>query len=621
MRLICAGILFSLLSLEAVAQPTLIFDQGKLSGATDVEILGEFYDVEFVDGTCAQFYDGCDESFDFFFTSEGVANEASRALAEQVFPGIAPTSIRGCSLNISDICDAFTPWNTLVTVSIARVIAPDDARFVGNGAIAANLDLNDSPFATYAIWSPSIDPPSRCGDGIDNDGDGFIDFPNDAGCSGLDDDNEADATLIFDSEGRVTGATNVPVLGQELSVEFRDGTCASLFDGCDEESDFFFTTEGTANEASRALAMHVLPALAPKVIEGCGPDAVATCAIYTPRDASAIASLALLVTPDDARFIGNTFFDPNLDLGSTNRSTFAIWRTSNLPPTSDAGSDQSIRAGDTVFLDGSSSFDDNTATVDLLYSWSFSSVPAGSSASITGEATITPNFVVDLPGAYTVQLVVTDEGGLSSAPDELVVSANNLAPTADAGDDQLVSVGTVVNLNGSASTDPESDPLTFSWSLDSVPFGSNVMLVGSDSVAPTLTPDLPGVYLVNLVVSDFIGEGEPDTVQITAATVGDFTEAQIVEGSNLVTNLTPNQVTTSGNQNALFNFLSQAVVAVQSNDIEEAINKLQKALARTDGCVLRGSPDSNGPGRDWVSDCSAQIEIYSFLSTALAELE
>lgn len=34
--------------------------------------------------------------------------------------------------------------------------------------------------------------PSQCSDGIDNDGDTFIDYPNDPGCSGPDDDNEED---------------------------------------------------------------------------------------------------------------------------------------------------------------------------------------------------------------------------------------------------------------------------------------------------------------------------------------------------------------------------------------------------------------------------------------------
>jgi hypothetical protein len=35
--------------------------------------------------------------------------------------------------------------------------------------------------------------PSICSDGMDNDGDGKVDFPNDPGCSSLDDTDETDA--------------------------------------------------------------------------------------------------------------------------------------------------------------------------------------------------------------------------------------------------------------------------------------------------------------------------------------------------------------------------------------------------------------------------------------------
>ena len=41
---------------------------------------------------------------------------------------------------------------------------------------------------------------------------------------------------------------------------------------------------------------------------------------------------------------------------------------------------------------------------------------------------------------------------------------------------------------------------------------------------------------------------------------------------------------------------------------------------RTDGCVLRGDPDGNGPGRDWITDCTAQTEAYNLLTDALDAL-
>ena len=47
------------------------------------------------------------------------------------------------------------------------------------------------------------------------------------------------ATLVVEG-GQLTGATGVQFDGMSYSVEFRDGTCIELFDGCDEASDFAF---------------------------------------------------------------------------------------------------------------------------------------------------------------------------------------------------------------------------------------------------------------------------------------------------------------------------------------------------------------------------------------------
>ncbi len=300
-----------------------------------------------------------------------------------------------------------------------------------------------------------------------------------------------------------------------------------------------------------------------------------------------------------------------------------IGPTSNEPPTAVAGDDQSIRAGDTVNLDGSASFDDNTASAALTYAWSFSSLPGGSTATLSGADTATPSFVADVAGTYTLELVVTDEGSLASDPDFVDISSDNLAPTAAAGDDQLVIVGTAVVLDGSGSSDPEMDALTFDWSIASAPVGSTATISNPDMALAGLTPDLEGVYEATLSVSDFIGPGTPDTAAITAATAEGFAEIQIVSANDVVASLTASQVTTGGNQEAFTNFLSQAIGALMQDppNVAKAIDKLEKALLRTDGCTLRGSPDVSGPEkRDWITDCDAQNEIYGLLSAALDAL-
>lgn len=53
--------------------------------------------------------------------------------------------------------------------------------------------------------------------------------------------------------GQLTGAKNVNVDGIVYDVEFIDGTCETLFEGCDNQSDFSFT-----NKIKASLASHIL---------------------------------------------------------------------------------------------------------------------------------------------------------------------------------------------------------------------------------------------------------------------------------------------------------------------------------------------------------------------------
>lgn len=287
----------------------------------------------------------------------------------------------------------------------------------------------------------------------------------------------------------------------------------------------------------------------------------------------------------------------------------------NTAPTATAGNNQTVRPGTTVHLDGSGSFDDNTPTNQLQYSWSFVSVPSGSQATLTGADTATPSFLPDAHGSYVIQLVVTDQGALSSAP-SLVTVGENPPPAADAGTDQVVLVGTIVQLAGSGE-DPDDDSLTFAWTLSSAPAGSTSAISNSLLPNATFVPDRPGVYLAQLVVSDVFGPGEPDSVQITAITATQHSEKLIKSASDVIGGLAAGDVTNKGNQNALIQHLSQALIALQAGDLIDAAHKLEQAIARVDGCAARGSVDGNGPSRDWVTTCAAQNQIYPLLFDAL----
>ncbi len=287
-----------------------------------------------------------------------------------------------------------------------------------------------------------------------------------------------------------------------------------------------------------------------------------------------------------------------------------------LPPTANAGLDQSIHAGSTVNLDGSQSFDDDTPSAALGYAWTLVSRPAGSSAALVAATTATPSFVADLSGTYVAQLVVTDARGLASAPSLVTVSSLNQAPSAAAGDDQLVPVFGLVQLNGSGSTDPDGDALSYAWTITAAPAGSTAVLTGPGSATPYFSPDKVGSYTLRLSVSDALGVGTPDTVEVTAILASDYAQHHIAAAADAIAALPPGSVTTQGNQNALGNFLTQAVKAIQKGDIATATDKLNQAIERSNGCEANGVPDGSGSGRDWITSCTAQPPILASLRAA-----
>jgi len=95
-------------------------------------------------------------------------------------------------------------------------------------------------------------------------------------------------------------------------------------------------------------------------------------------------------------------------------------------------------------------------------------------------------------------------------------SATNSPPTANVGPDQTVQTGDKVQLDGSGSSDPDGDSLSYSWSFTSKPAGSAAVLSDPSIVNPTFVPDAVGDYVLELVVEDDYGGSDTDQVTITA---------------------------------------------------------------------------------------------------------
>ena len=190
--------------------------------------------------------------------------------------------------------------------------------------------------------------------------------------------------------------------------------------------------------------------------------------------------------------------------------------STNTIPVANAGADQNVSSGAEVSLDGSGSSDADGDS--LTYQWSIDSAPNDSNAMLTIETNIMTSLTPDVVGTYIIQLVVNDGTG-DSSPDTISVfvdAAVNTAPIANAGEDQTVTEGNNVNLDGTASSDADGDNLTYAWSFNSIPANSNASLNDATLESPTFTADEVGDYVLQLIVNDGNQDSSPDTVIIAA---------------------------------------------------------------------------------------------------------
>ncbi|WP_420147623.1 PKD domain-containing protein [Spirosoma sp.] len=88
--------------------------------------------------------------------------------------------------------------------------------------------------------------------------------------------------------------------------------------------------------------------------------------------------------------------------------------------------------------------------------------------------------------------------------------------SASAGSDQSVQVGQTVTLDGSASKDDQSKPLSYQWTILRKPAKSNVTLTEPTSFKPTFKPDEVGEYEFELSVTSANGKAT-DKVIVTAS--------------------------------------------------------------------------------------------------------
>jgi hypothetical protein len=184
-------------------------------------------------------------------------------------------------------------------------------------------------------------------------------------------------------------------------------------------------------------------------------------------------------------------------------------------PIANAGVNQDVPFGNIVQLNGNQSV--STDNRNLNFNWSIKTKPAGSTAVLSNLNLENPTFVADKFGTYVINLMV-DNGVHDSEVSTVTITVENHQPIANAGTDQIHIEGSLIRLNGNGSSDPDGNPLVYSWNWIDKPAGSSATLSNQTIVNPTFTANVAGTYSLSLIVSDGIISSVADQVVITATT-------------------------------------------------------------------------------------------------------
>jgi PKD repeat protein len=129
----------------------------------------------------------------------------------------------------------------------------------------------------------------------------------------------------------------------------------------------------------------------------------------------------------------------------------------------------------------------------------------------SGGAQPTSVKVADFNGDGKADIAVANSNTVAVLLNTTITLPVNRPPVADAGADQAADEGSVVQFDGTGSSDPDGDSLTYAWD-----FGDGALGTGSE---PVHAYSDNGIYSVVLTVDDGNGGSHSDTMQVVVANV------------------------------------------------------------------------------------------------------
>jgi|GEM_PF-4320300 len=222
-------------------------------------------------------------------------------------------------------------------------------------------------------------------------------------------------------------------------------------------------------------------------------------------------NVASFIAPEeDAELVFTLTVTDSQGLSDSDETIVLVRSGANRPPIANAGQDQTVGIGSTVYLNAGLSYDEDGDP--LSYEWIQKS---GIMTTIYDNTSVIANFKAPSSETKMEFLLIVYDGKAYSEPDSVIVEVKDIlnnAPVADAGVDQIVGIGSVVVLNGLNSNDPENDPISFSWYQKS---GPSVIISGyNNSIAQFIAPQTEGEITIGLIVNDGKTNSVPDEVKI-----------------------------------------------------------------------------------------------------------